>query len=300
MATMSSTPGSVSMISFWGMYSHYNGAVTLGLLLASVVLEVVTGAYRLPALLTVPEGPGPFAAVVLVHGSGPNDMDETIGPNKPFRDIAEGLAERGIASLRYVKRTKQYGGKLPPGILLWEETVEDALSAVALMRTQPKIDGKRVFVVGHSLGAYAAPRIGRADAGIAGLVLLAGPARPFEEVLDEQLRYLQVPAERAEAMKRAIPKAYMEDLAADPVAVARGLKMPMLILQGERDYQVTMEDFARWRVLEGPRVRLKSYPAMNHLFQPGQGKAKPAEYQMVAPFSPVVLDDIAKWVKGVR
>jgi hypothetical protein len=288
------------MISFWGMYSHYNGAVTLGLLLATVMLEVVTGAYRLPAVLTLPEGPGPFAAVVLVHGSGPNDMDETIGKNKPFRDIAEGLAERGIASLRYVKRTKQYGASLPAGILLWEETVEDALSAVALLRKQPKIDGKRVFVVGHSLGAYAAPRIGRADGGIAGLVLLAGPARPFEVVLDEQLRYLDMPAERAAALKKAIPKAYLEDLAGDPVAVARGLQMPMLILQGERDYQVTMEDFRLWKALEGPRVKLKSYPAMNHLFHPGQGKARPAEYNLVAPFSPMVLDDIAGWVKGIR
>lgn len=253
-----------------------------------------------PAKLTIPEGKGPFPAVVLVHGSGPHDMDETIGPNKPFRDIGDGLAERGIATLRYVKRTSQYGGRLPAGITLREETVDDAVSAVRLLRGNPQIDSKRIYVIGHSLGGYAAPRIGQADTAIAGLVVLAGNTRPFDVLIDEQVKYLGGSAAQATEMKQRIPEAYRKDLAADPVAIARTLRMPMLILQGERDYQVTMEDFRGWQTLQGPRVTLKSYPALNHLFQPGQGKSKPAEYQMVAPFSPMVLDDIAKWIRETR
>ncbi|MDZ7606573.1 MAG: hypothetical protein U5K79_13515 [Cyclobacteriaceae bacterium] len=59
--------------------------------------------------MTLPKGKNSFPIVLFVHGSGPNDRDETIGPNKPFRDIAYGLAEKGIASLRYDKRTFVYG-----------------------------------------------------------------------------------------------------------------------------------------------------------------------------------------------
>jgi uncharacterized protein len=260
-------------------------------------LVVVTGQYRLPAALTLPAGAGPFPAVVLVHGSGPHDMDETIGPNKPFRDIASGLAAKGVATLRYTKRTSQYGASLPANITLREETIEDALSAVALLRKNPKLDPKRIYVIGHSLGAHAAPRIGQADPAIAGLVLLAGNTRPLDTLIDEQIRYLGGTPAQAVQMKGAIPEAYRKDLAAhDPVAIARGLKMPMLILQGERDYQVTMADFKGWQPLRSPRVTLKSYPALNHLFQAGEGKSTPAEYQKAAPFSAAVIADIAAWI----
>ncbi|MBL8241011.1 MAG: prolyl oligopeptidase family serine peptidase [Bryobacterales bacterium] len=260
-------------------------------------LNVTTGIYQLPARLTLPPGPGPFPAVVLVHGSGPHDMDETIGPNKPLRDIAEGLAARGIASLRYTKRTRQYK---PANITLNEETIQDAVSAASLLRSTAKIDPARVFIAGHSLGAYAAPRIGQADPKLAGLILLAGNTRPITVLIDEQIKYLGGTPAQAEQMKRSLPAAYLEELAADPVPVAAALAMPMFILQGERDYQVTMEDFKRWQALKGTRVTLKSYPNLNHLFQPGEGKSKPAEYAVATPFAAPVLDDIAAWILSIR
>ncbi|HEU0119924.1 MAG TPA: alpha/beta fold hydrolase [Bryobacteraceae bacterium] len=265
---------------------------------APAALAVVTGEYRLPAVLTMPKGDGPFAAVVLVHGSGPHDMDETIGPNKPFREIAEGLAARGIATLRYTKRTKQYGGRLPKTILLKEETVDDAVSAAALLRTLPKIDPKRVFVVGHSLGGYAAPRIGAADPQIAGLVLLAANVRSIGVLIDEQVKYLGAPPERAAELKNLMPAAYLQDLSTNPLPLAKTLAMPMYVLQGERDYQVTMEDFRRWRTMQGPRVKLRSYPTLNHLFQPGTERSTPAEYEKAVPFSLAVINDIADWIQA--
>jgi len=260
-------------------------------------LAVVTGEYRLPAELTMPAGAGPFPAVVLVHGSGPHDMDETIGPNKPFLEIARGLAAHGIATLRYTKRTKQYAGSLPSFPTLAEETVDDALSAVKLLRGRPGIDARKIFVIGHSLGAYAAPRMGQADPEIAGLVLLAGYTRPLGELIEEQVLYMGGTAEQAAEMKRRFPESYLKDASADPVPVAAGLQMRMLILQGERDYQVTMKDFRGWEKLRGPRVTLKSYPALNHLFQPGEGKSTGAEYEKAVPFSAGVIDDIAAWIK---
>ncbi|HEY3416201.1 MAG TPA: DUF3887 domain-containing protein, partial [Armatimonadota bacterium] len=130
-----------------------------------VEVTVGSGEWALPGTLSMPEGNGPFPALVLVHGSGPQDRDETIGPNKPFRDIAEGLASQGIAVLRYEKRTKAHGPQFTPEIIakltVQEEVVDDALAAVALLRGTAGIDPRRIYVLGHSLGGGIAPRIGQ-------------------------------------------------------------------------------------------------------------------------------------------
>lgn len=286
-------------------------------------------AWELPATLSVPNGDGPFSAVVLVHGSGPNDRDETVLANKPFRDLAWGLSSRGIAVLRYEKRTRVHGekmvGKDYPTVK--EEVVDDALAAVALLRTKKEIDPKRVFVLGHSLGGLMAPRIGEQDDKIAGLIILAGNARPLEDLVLEQLTYLYslegtTEEQKAELQKIKEQVARVKDpkLAADtpgkelPLGVPGGywlslrdyhpdktaakLRMPMLILQGERDYQVTMEDFALWKkhLDERKNVALKSYPRLNHLFMDGEGKAKPDEYMKAGHIAREVIDDIAAWL----
>ncbi len=124
-------------------------------------VQVGSGEWVLPATLTLPKGERPFPAVVLVHGSGPQDRDETIGPNKPFRDLAWGLGSKGVAVLRYVKRTKAYAGKLAKAMDLTvkEEVLDDALAAVDLLRKVQGVDPNKIFVLGHSLGAMAAPRL---------------------------------------------------------------------------------------------------------------------------------------------
>ena len=96
-----------------------------------IEVTVGSGEWALPATLSMPEGVGPFPGVVLVHGSGPNDRDQTIGPNKIFRDLAWGLASQGIAVLRYDKRTKAHAAKFTPELLakmtVQEEVIDDAL-----------------------------------------------------------------------------------------------------------------------------------------------------------------------------
>ena len=148
--------------------------------------------WALPATLTIPAGTGPWPGVVLVHGSGPNDRDETVGANKPFKDLATGLASRGIAVLRYDKRTMVHRAKVATlkDFTVRQEVIEDAIEAVKALRAQPVIDPKRVFVLGHSLGGMLIPRIGTADPTIAGLIVLAGAARPLEEAIVAQTRYL--------------------------------------------------------------------------------------------------------------
>ncbi len=282
---------------------------------ASIVesAAVVNG---LPGTLTLPKAGGPFRAVVLVHGSGPEDRDETIGPNKPFRDLAWGLAARGIAVLRYDKRTFVHPEQFASGnVTVKEETIEDALAAVAGLRRTPRIDPHRVFVLGHSLGGTLVPRIGLADPKIAGFIIMAGSARAAEDVIVEQMEYLaaknldevRMQAARLKDLKPGdgpvlgAPASYWIDLRGyDPPSIARELRQPMLILQGGRDYQVTPRDFGLWKqALAGRRnVRYKTYPALNHLFLPGEGKSTPAEYQKPGHIPDEVIADIANWISG--
>ena len=297
-------------------------------------VTVGSGEWALPGTLTLPVGEGPFPAVVLVHGSGPNDRDETVGPNKPFRDLAWGLASQGIAVLRYEKRTKQYQEKMAANqetLTVKEETVDDALAAVELLRQTPKINPQRIFVLGHSLGGMLLPRIGQADAEIAGLIALAGLTRTMEDTILEQITYIsnldgEISAEEqagldklAEQVARAkdpqldaavppsdlplgIPAVYWLDLRGYiPAEAARALAQPMLILQGGRDYQVTTADFEIWKTTLSSRanVQFKFYADLNHLFITGQGPSTPDEYQLSGHVAEQVINDITAWIKGI-
>ncbi len=294
-------------------------------------VTVGTGDWALPGTLTLPVREGSFPAVVLVHGSGPHDRDETIGQNRPFRDLAWGLASQGIAVLRYEKRTRQYATKLGSmggQFTVKEETIDDVLAAVALLRKTEGIDTKRIFVLGHSLGAMLVPRIGKRDPNIAGFIVLAGATKQPEDAILEQTIYIfsldgLLSKERQaqlEEIKRQVakvksltssdagssvvlfgaPVSYWLDLRGyDPPKEAKALKHQMLILQGERDYQVTLEDFQRWKAALSSKqnVMFKSYPNLNHLFIEGNGKSAPAEYNMPGHVAEVVINDIANWIR---
>jgi dienelactone hydrolase len=280
----------------------------------------------LPGVLTTPKGPGPFPAVVLVHGSGPQDADETIGRVKVFKDLALGLAMRGVAVLRYVKRTRAE----PLGVVTVKEEVLDAVhAAVDLLSANPQVDPKRIVVLGHSLGGYLAPRIASEDARVAVLVILAGNTRPLQDLLVDQVRYLaslapqpQSSATLAEALElkaavedpqltadRPLPAlaggatgAYFIDLRGyHPEAVAARLSVPMLIVRGERDYQVGQADFEAWKgaVCGEPRVQCKQYPGLNHAFVEGTGPSTPAEYLRPGHVDALVIEDTARWVQAL-
>ncbi|HEX2167808.1 MAG TPA: alpha/beta fold hydrolase [Longimicrobiales bacterium] len=289
--------------------------------------EVRVGAdpWLLPGTLSIPVQGGPHPAIVLVHGSGPHDRDETVGGTKVFRDLAWGLASRGIAVLRYEKRTKVHGAKMGAEVTVEEEVIEDALAALELVRAHPAVDADQVYIAGHSLGAQLAPEIARRDGSVAGAILLAAPARPIGEVMTEQLEYLaglpqnaapQAQAQLAAALEQVrllttgeaadtqmvmgAPASYFRDLARrDAVAEALRLDVPLLVLQGERDYQVTMSDFAIWNDALEDRsdTTLKSFPSLNHLFVAGSGPATPAEYARPGFVAEDVVTTIRQWVR---
>ncbi len=292
-------------------------------------LSIGSPEWLLPATLAMPVGTGPFPVVILVHGSGPNDRDETIGPNRPFKDLALGLASRGVAVLRYDKRTKVHGAKAAAltSLTVKDEVVDDVGEAIKSVRAHERIDPSRVFVLGHSLGGMLIPRIAAANPSIAGVVVMAGAARPLEQAIVEQTRYIanvdgtispeeqaqiDTTAKTAEAIKAltapdaaagtmvmGAPASYWLDLRGyDPPAAAAALKTRMLVLQGERDYQVTMAEFARWKAALGsrPDVTFHSYPGLNHLFIAGSGKITPAEYSVPGAVAEEVVRDIADYV----
>ncbi|HUA19412.1 MAG TPA: alpha/beta fold hydrolase [Bryobacteraceae bacterium] len=291
--------------------------------------EVTIGAdeWKLGGTLTMPTGKGPFPGLVLVPGPGPNNRDEEIYSNRIFRDIAEGLSSRGIAVLRYDKRTLTYGDKMGDiAFTIDQETVDDAVRALDLMRHQPGIAANRVYLLGHSLGGYAAPRIAGRDGKLAGIIFLAANARPIEDVALDQNEYIahlngdpspqmqaRLDALRAEVARvkaiepgkpvpqilMGLPGLYLLDLKNyNPAAQARELTIPLLFLQGGRDFQVTSKDFDLWKTaLAGKtNAEFKEYPALNNLFISGDGKPGPSDYLKQGNVDPAVIDDIAAWI----
>ena len=294
----------------------------------------IGGDNGLPGTLTLPRGAGPFPAVVLVHGSGAHDRDETIGANKPFRDIAHGLAERGIAVLRYEKRTHRQPSMLSDGQLsIDRETTHDALLAIARLRQLRMIDHRRIFVLGHSQGGMLVPRIAARAPDVAGVILLAAPARPLLDLLIEQHRRIdllddgvindaeQVALRRlvegvqairagqeppASRLPMGLPARYWRSVdAVDPVAEAATIEQPMLLLQGGRDLHVVSADWLRWRraFADTPRVTFAYHDTLNHLGIAERGPPSTRSYLVPGKVSTELLDDIALWIEllgGVR
>ena len=286
---------------------------------------------ELPGVLTVPKGEGPFPAVILLQGSGSSDKDESVGSLKPFRDIAEGLAAQGVAVYRFDKRTYVYGMKmaLDKNITLEDEYIEDAVNAVRLVAGQEKIDPSRIYVLGHSLGGNAIPAVARAlesaPVKACGFIMLAASPRPLDVLMREQYDFLyslmpEITEEQQAEKDKLFAEldklqdidslsendrvagtysAYWKWLAAyDAAAVAREITRPVLLLQGEEDYQVTMADFALWQeALEGKdNWQFRSYPGLTHTFVPGQKAEGAAVYTREGKVDAGVISDIASFV----
>ncbi len=286
-----------------------------------------SGPLAVPGTLTLPTGRGRRPGVVLL-ASGPADRDMTTGPNKPFKDLAWGLASRGVAVLRFDKVNHVHGQVgTEPGFTMADEYVPHAVAAVRVLRRQPEVDPARVFVLGHSGGGKAAPRVAAAEPSVAGLVILAGDTLPLSRSAVRVARYLAElepgadttaavdavtrqaarvesadlsPATPAADLLFGWPAAYWLDLREyDQVAVAAALDQPVLILQGGRDYQVTADgDLALWRAGLARRraVTIRSYDADDHLFFAGTGKSAPADYARPQHVDAAVVRDIADWL----
>ncbi len=293
--------------------------------------------YPLNGVLTIPEQvDGPVPAAVFVHGSGSSNMDEKVGKLAPFRDLAEGLVHHGIASVRYDKRSFAHGWKMlrdkSGPITVKEETIEDALLAAKLLRQDPRIDPDKIFIIGHSMGGMLAPRIDAEGGNFRGLVLMAGTPRKLEEVLVEQtqealaemnplLRKLagrqtrkltrlfdglyDLSDEEAKRKKAGggTTLYYFKEMGEHPAAdYLIPLEKPVLILQGEKDFQVKADrDFTAYQDLlkDKPNVTFRLYEGLNHAFVPtvyGTITKAKKEYSVEQHIGEAVISDIAHWI----
>lgn len=272
-----------------------------------------------------------FPCVVFLAGSGPCDRDSTVEENKPFKDLAWGLASHGIASIRFdkVSRTHPKAFRNKRNMTLTDEYVEHAVDAILQGQKHPEILSNRVFVLGHSLGAVVAPKIAATDASVAGCIIMAGPAEPIYRCLIRQLRYIesldgpeslyinkqidqaQAQAELADSDDLALstpakklpfgigPSYWLDYRNFDPIGASGSLNKPIIILQGGRDYQVTaQDDYQRWHttLCERQNVQFHLYNKLNHLFVSGDGPSTPLEYSVPGNVDEQVIDDLSKWV----
>jgi dipeptidyl aminopeptidase/acylaminoacyl peptidase len=228
------------------------------------------------------------AAVVTITGSGPEDRDEAIPPVKgyrPFREIADSLARRGIAVLRMDDRgTGGSGGNFAEATS--DDFAQDIESGLAYLRTRSDIDGARLALVGHSEGGLIAPIVAARDASVRAIALMAGPGYTGRRILEFQNRYALdhnpklTPAARDSVMRHVVPQAldsldrsyrWMHFfLAHDPLVTARLVRQPVLILQGATDQQVTPEQAdtlaAAFRAGGNRSVTVRRFADANHLF----------------------------------
>jgi len=287
-------------------------------------VEVPAADCTLPGTLSVPTGEGPFPAVVLVHGTGPLDRNATVLANQPFKDLAWGLASRGIAVLRYDKRT----ATCPvPRVehTIDRVTVDDAVAAARTIRGSAETLAAGTVVVGHSVGATCAPRIAERDGDLAGVAMLAGNARPITTVVREQYRHLfdvdgrftARERERFETVTAALDRAAAGDLDPretvaglpgawyesvldyDQRAVAADLDVPRWLAFGGRDYQVPAAPARRaWDDALGddPTESLRTFDGLSHLFQPGFEPSLGAEYRFPDTVARSVIDALAGWI----
>lgn len=293
--------------------------------------EVVVGQapWELGGMLTVPRGHGPHPAVVLVHGSGYADRDVTRGATKAFRDLAWGLASRGVATLRYDKRTLTHALAFArqPDFTIDDELVDDALAAVEVLRQTPRIDPARIYVLGVSLGGFAAPRIAQRDPAIAGLILYSAPSggswtdfaeqaqRGVEadgEVSASDERRLDIARARIAAMEalaagspaphmKVRPSHFLDRADYRPEAVARDLPIPMLILHSFNDEFLSGEDIVGWVASLRRRddVVYRLYREHTHaLFD--RRKVTGPDLRPEIHVGSEVINDIASWVAGER
>lgn len=295
--------------------------------------------YPLDGILTLPADTSkPVPAVVFVHGSGASNMDEKVGKITPFKDLAEGLARHGIASIRYDKRSFKHGFKLlkEKDITVKVETIEDAILATEMLKVDSRIDKDNVFIIGHSMGAMLAPRIDAEGGNYKGLIMMAGSPRRLEEIMVNQneevlqsvkglMKWIvkkQIASITAmfdglyllsdeEAKKKKVGNGvtlyYFKEMGDHPASdYLISLEKPMLIMQGEKDFQATVEkDFNAYKELlaDKANVTFRLYENLSHAFVPsvyGDIMKAKQEYNVEQHIGEEVISDIANWIlKGV-
>lgn len=284
---------------------------------------------KLPAILSTPNAKGPFPVLILVHGSGPNNSDEAVGNQAPFRDIAWELALQGIAVMRYDKRTLVYPEDFGENATVEDETIEDAILAAQAVLDFPEIDKDNIFILGHSLGAMMIPRIAEDTQNVKGYIMMAAAVTPLHDLMIEQYEYIfnldgklsinerisliqsKIMRKNVESLKDGKTKKakdlfginapywiYLHNY--DLIGKAKNIQKPLLIIQGESDYQVPMRDFniLKDNLESKDNVYMISYEGLGHLMTTAGSPPAPDDYNNELHVDSKVINDIAEFIKN--
>ncbi|NLJ90530.1 MAG: prolyl oligopeptidase family serine peptidase [Clostridiales bacterium] len=288
--------------------------------------HVITGTFTSPTSSGDGTNLATYPLVVLTPGFGPSDRDLSIFENKPFRDLAWGLAEAGIATYRYDKRTYLYDDVVNAAdFTVYDESINDAIVAVNMAKELGNVNQNRVYVLGFSQGGYLLPRTAEGLIDIAGYIFVSSPAQHMKNYIKEQYEYLamedgkisleehttinkmiedisklemlhQIPAQER---VQGFYKNYWLDLSTyNPIQTASKITSPVLVLQGERDYQVTTKQYNLWMsaFVEAQNWTFKSYPDLNHFMMKGEGNSYSSEYRIKNHVDLQVIQDIANFI----
>ncbi|MGZ3899816.1 MAG: alpha/beta hydrolase family protein [Bacteroidia bacterium] len=288
---------------------------------------------KLPGSLYIPNANKKAPLVIFVHGSGPHDRNTSVGKNKIFLDMALDLVQKGVSVLIYDKRTYvyQYRDPFPMDSMdYYSETIDDAIAAFKLAKKFKDIDTNRIYIAGHSQGAMCGPLIAKGCKGLKGLILLAAPGRSLLEIIPEQLDYVnsvQSEANKGKAIEMANaikwqvknamkpdlnlksktmlpfgakPKYWLMDRNYKVLEEAKTLTLPVYVLQGGRDYNVTKKDYDLWANAMTGKANFKSFwfEDLDHMFFEGSGMAKPEDVMKPNHVSKKVTDKMVELVNA--
>lgn len=283
--------------------------------------------YPVEGMLTIPNRGRPFPVVIIAAGSGPSDKDLTMGPNRIYKDLAWGLANHGVATYRFDKRTKTYGQQMSKvkNLTVKEEYLEDLKLAIQVVKKNPEIDSTRIYILGHSEGGYLIPYFEKNLKGVAGYISFAGNYSELAPLLLDQLHYLQSLAPAGEkkeydeliqqaiycrdklskdsptdSMPLGLELAYILHLNQNsPSKLIGGLNQKkLLFIQGERDYQVPKSELFLWQnaLKNNPNASFELYPKLNHLGLEGDKPSEPSEYEVPGNLPEYFIKRIARFV----
>lgn len=288
-----------------------------------ITLQV--GEFKMPGIVTIPKHKKNFPILVLIHGSGNGDKDQTVFALKPFRDLALGLAAQGIATLRYDKRTSIYSNPVSKGedFTVKQETEDDALAAIALAKNFAGVDKKQIYCLGLSLGGMLMPRIAAKTTDLAGIVIAAGPARPFQDISIEQntlsftqklinqktldsaivllneTRFKTLGNRKPNSTTLYGPASYILDLNNyNQTETIKKFKGKILIIQGEKDFQVSITDFNLWKkAVKGNRkATAVSFSTLGHPFVLAGKTNTIADYNFPQNIPIEVINTLSNWI----
>lgn len=236
--------------------------------------------YSLAGKLTLPSGVDKAPVVILLQSGMDMDMDGTVGEagNKPLEDLAKGLAERGVASLRYNRRWCEYPDSLSGQAGIQETLLEDAWYAIDQMYNAREIDSSRIYVAAMGKAADYLPALVEKKARrLSGAVLMgARPVKATEQFYGEDARTVDCDAR------------YFID---------ENSTLPLLILQGEKDFETPVSHYEAWQKLLKGRSHTvyRSYQNLNHYFMPSAQNGDASDYDTSGHMARPPIEDIAAW-----